>query len=937
MATDERFFDLFRELDRPIAPEAAFAEELYERLTIEAGFGRAAQPGWRRWLRGLPTGLAPRPLILTQRPILLALLALLLAAGVAAAAYIALQGWLSTGPRGIQFSDEFTFSEVYREGGEATEPGPAAVSLFYPEFAIARDGSVLYAVRRPTYPEPTASLVRFTALDSQELAREEVVAYSTLTDPVLWDPSLDPSTFDVGDPFRDGGDTLAVGPNGELFLAIAAYGRERVPKPGAEEQATELRAMDPDLTDDEIARLTSQQPLLGVSLIAMGPDGGRQRVVTSHELEAAGLDIAGRGFSVSVAASASDRLWLKVAVHGPGLSEPHLFQIVDPTGDGDWSDRLVLPLALPASVPASEGVPVPGDAATGPVWFYRGPTAEISTAQTDRSRSVLLPMLASTGEYRIYRISDPNQDGDAADEGEATLVFTAQPGFGDAQMPSVTSRVVVGGGREVVRELLVSALTRPTRISRVGEDGTIIDIARAIDFGPLDVEAAPDGAVFAVVQESGNGERGSTYVVYRLEPVPAGETSIPSTSPSASATLAAESPSASPAAAETITPGIPRIAYTLETFSETEESARIMVVGVDGSGPTELIPGEHNSYFCQSADGSLIGFWSDEEVPHESFVYVANADGTGRRRISEDVGIFWCGFSSRHILIKGRADTAPILRHHLETGEQTELLTDADANRMQADPLGRQYLFVSGVRPATNPPSGAETLELIDVESGERQALHGPLPEDRMFGALTWSADGDLIAYAIGPRPSETEFEPVGPVEVYVQAATGAAARLVQSFEGRLPHLAISSDARHMLVSTASSEAPGALSLVDLATGEARDIAPDATWAGWHPSQPDRFAYATKEVLFLASVDGTSEELARAPAEGICPDCETSGAPAGEWGWGNWMGWSPDGRYIGLPDFAPVIAVIDVETGELAILTGDVGGEALVTGGRWLR
>jgi Tol biopolymer transport system component len=937
MATDERLSDLLRELDRPIAPEAAFAGQLYERLRIEAGFDRAARPGARRWLWGLLTGLAPRPLILTQRPVLLALLALLLAAGVAAAAYIALQGWLSTGPRGIQFSDEFTFSEVYREGGEPLELGLEPLSLFYPEFAMARDGSVLYAVRRPTYPEPAASLVRFTNLDGRGLAREEVLAYSTLTDPALWDPSLDPSTFDIGDPFRDGGDTLAIGPNGELFLAIAAYGRELVPNPGAEEQAAELRAMDPDISDEEIARLTSQQPLLGVSLIALAPDGGRQRVVTSHDLEAAGLDIAGRGFSISVATSAPDRLWLKVAVHGPGLSEPHLFQVVDPTGDGDWSDRLVLPLALPPTVPASEGVPVPGDAATGPVWFYRGPTAEISTAQTDRSRSVLLPMLASTGEYRIYRISDPNRDGDAADEGEATLVFTAQPGFGDAPMPSVTSRVVVDGGREVVRELLVSSLTRPTRISRVLEDGTVIDIARAIDFGPLDVEAAPGGDVFAVVQEPGSGERGSTYVVYRLEPVPAGETAAASTSPSASATLAAQSPSASPAASATITPGVPRIAYTLEIFSETEESARILVVGADGSGPTELIPGEHNSYFCQSADGSLIGFWSDEEVPHESFVYVANADGTGRRQISEEVGVFWCGFSSRYMLIAGRAESGPILRYDLESGDQTELLAGADRNRLQADPDGRRYLFVSGLRPATNPPTGAETLELIDVESGERQALHGPLPEDRMFGALTWSADGELVAYAIGPRPSPDDFEPVGAAEVYVQKATGAAPRLVHRFEGRLPHLAVSGDARHMLVSTASAEAPGALSLVDLGTGEARAIAADATWAGWHPSHPTSFAYATKEVLFLASVDGTSEELARVPAEGICPDCETSGAPAGEWGWGNWMGWSPDGRYIGLPGFAPVIAVIDVETGELAILTGDVGEGALVTGGRWLR
>ncbi len=950
MATDERLFDLFRELERPLAPDPAFADRLFALLRAEAGFVPAARPSWRRWLPTVPAGLMPRPLILTPRLVLLALMALLLTAGVAAAAYIAIQGWLSTGPRGIQFSDEFTFTEVYRDGGDEIEPGPAPLSLYYPQFAIARDGSALYAIRRPAYPDPAASLVRFTNLEGQELVREEILDYSTLTDPALWDASLDRSTFDVGVPFLARGDeALAAGPRGELFLVIAAYGRERVPNPRADEQAAELRAIWPEITDEEIERLTSRRPLLGASLVMLAPDGALQRILTSQELEAAGLEIAGRDFSVSVAAPASDRLWLKVAVQGTRLNsssapviaaaanEPRLFQIIDPNGDGGWSDRLVLPVALPSSVPASPGVPVEGDAATGPWWFSGQPTAEISTAQVNRSRSVLLPMLASTGEYRIYRISDPNGDGDAADEGETTLVFTAQPGFGDAPMPSVTSRVVVDGGGEVVRELLVSSLTRPTRISRVLDDGSVIDIARAIDFGPLDVEAAPDGDVFAIVQEPGTGDTAPSFVIYRLEPVPAGEPTGVSTSPSASATVPAAS-SAPPAASETITPGVPRIAYTLETFSEVEESARIMVVGADGSGPTELIPGEHNSYFCQSADGSLIGFWSDEEVPHESFVYVANADGTGRRKVSEDDAVFSCGFSTDAMLIKGRSDTAPIVRHDLETGEETELLTGVEQNWIQADPKGDRYLFVSGVWPATNPPSGAETLELIDIETGARRALHGPLPEERMFGSLTWSADGELVTFAVGPRPTETDFDPVGRVEVYVQEADGGDARLVHVFDGRLCRLAFSGDARYLLLSRPSSDVPGFVTLVDLGTGEPQAIADEATWAGWHPSDPARFAYATKDVLFLASVEGTSEELARAPADGICPDCESDpSAPAGEWGWGNWMGWSPDGRYIGLPDFAPVIAIIDVETGALRILTGDVGREALVTGGQWLR
>lgn len=112
--------------------------------------------------------------------------------------------------------------------------------------------------------------------------------------------------------------------------------------------------------------------------------------------------------------------------------------------------------------------------------------------------------------------------------------------------------------------------------------------------------------------------------------------------------------------------------------------------------------------------------------------------------------------------------------------------------------------------------------------------------------------------------------------------------------------------------------------LVEVETGEARTLADDAVFGGWHPSKPATFAYATPEALYVATTGRDAREVIQVPPAGICPDCETGGAPPGEWGWGDWMGWSPDGRYIGLPDFAPVLAVIEVETGDLRILTGDV-------------
>lgn len=934
MATDERLFDIFRELERPFAPDPAFAERLYDLLRVEAGFAPSTRPSRRRWLPTFPAGLLPRPLVLSPRLVLLAVLALLLAACVAAVAYIAIQGWLSTGPRGIQFSDEFTFAEVYRDGGDPVEPGPLPPSIYYADFAISHDGSAIYAVRMPTHPEHAATLVRLTGLDDPALRREEVLDYAELTDPALWDPGFDASAVDVGILlYNSDDDTLAAAPDGQFFLAAGAYGRERVPVPGAEEIATEFRALNPAMSEEElqaaIQQLTTRAPVLGAALIVARPDGSRQKVLTIRELVEAGLlPTDGGEASIAMAASAADRLWVKSEVFGDSSARPSLFQVIDPDRDGDWSNRVVLPLALPDAVPAPLALPKPGEEGRLS-WLYRQPTAEVSSSRVDRSRSVLLPMLSTTGEYRIYRLSDANADGDARDEGESELVFTGQPGFGDSKMPNVTSRVVIDGGNEVLRELLVSSLTRSTRLSRVLEDGSVRDIARAIDFGPEDVVAEPDGDIDIVVQGPSGGETGSTFTIYRLTPVPLGQAG-----PSASTSVASSSPSSSVGGLEPLTAGEPRIAYTIESFTE-QETARIMVVGADGSGPAELTPGEHNSGFCQSADGGLMAFWSDEEVPHEPFLYVANANGSGRRKIAEDVGQFWCRFSSEAILLKARAETAPIVRHDLATGEEREVLPGA--RRLEPAPDGQRHLFVGGLDLTRNPPSGEATLEVLDVETGTRTLLHGPVPEDRTFASFAWAPDGSLITYSIGPAPTPQGPQASGPHEIFVVDPAGGEPRLMFSLEAYEPRLALSADARHLLVRAPAQETgQGPLVLVDVQTGEARTIAGGAVFGGWHPSDPGTFAYATPAALYIASTDGEPRELLQVPAAGICPDCGTDGAPAGEWGWGDWIGWSPDGRYIGLPDFAPVLAVVDVETGDLRILTGDAG-EAFVTGSRWWR
>jgi hypothetical protein len=329
------------------------------------------------------------------RPILVAALIVLVLAGVAAAAYLIGTTWLSTGPRGIQFSDEFSFAEVYRDGGLPAEAGPLPHSVAYADFAMSHDGSAIYAVRMPNHPEPAAALVRLTGLDEPTLQREDVLDYADLTDSALWDPGFDASAVDIGIPLVGSDeDSIAVAPDGQLFLVAAAYGHERIPVPGAGDLAKEIRAQWPDMPagelDSQIEQLTTRQPIVNAALIVVRPDGSRQKVLTIDELLETGLLPAeGAEASIGVAASAADRLWATSVVLGEASGMPSLFQVIDPDRDGDWSNRVILPLALPDSIPQPAAS-----------WYYLPPTAEVSSGRVDRSRSVLLPMLSSSGEYR---------------------------------------------------------------------------------------------------------------------------------------------------------------------------------------------------------------------------------------------------------------------------------------------------------------------------------------------------------------------------------------------------------------------------------------------------------------------------------------------------------------------------------------------------------
>jgi hypothetical protein len=66
------------------------------------------------------------------------------------------------------------------------------------------------------------------------------------------------------------------------------------------------------------------------------------------------------------------------------------------------------------------------------------------------------------------------------------------------------------------------------------------------------------------------------------------------------------------------------------------QQAQILTVPVDGRGGVrQLVPGTHNWLGCQSADGRKMTYRSDQEAPHEYFLYLANADGTHAEKVTE--------------------------------------------------------------------------------------------------------------------------------------------------------------------------------------------------------------------------------------------------------------------------------------------------------------
>lgn len=68
-----------------------------------------------------------------------------------------------------------------------------------------------------------------------------------------------------------------------------------------------------------------------------------------------------------------------------------------------------------------------------------------------------------------------------------------------------------------------------------------------------------------------------------------------------------------------------------------------------------------------------------------------------------------------------------LVLHDLETGRETTVAERVD--RLTVSPDGTQIAAVGGLDFTKFPPTGRETLDLLDVDTGEVRQLDGPLGE----------------------------------------------------------------------------------------------------------------------------------------------------------------------------------------------------------------
>jgi len=845
------------EFDLPAVPRTEFVEGLWSRLESEL---RPASPArgalrrsWRSWFA--PIVRSPR------RVAILVVLVLLFVSGVSMATYLGVKGWVATSPRGVQVRNDFHVTRVV---------APSKALGWFWATALSTDGHDLYFV-----PDDGV-IYRVRGVDS---------VHPSAPEPYFNPNSLLTRAFLGGHTWQN----LATAPEGDLFVLgeSSGWGGRRYP--------------------------------LSAAVVDLRPDGSHRSVVTYRELRDGGLlpgsvrtargsgPLVGRNASFAISVPAAHRLWLfaRISLHAqPVGGSPYdvayyLVEVRDPNGDGDWSDRVVRRLRLPASVPGFDG-------RRASQWWY-SPTSE--TAGGDAG-SVLLSAARITDSpggrrlatFRVYRIADRNGDGDLLDHREATKIYEGGEGAAVASRPDASAP-----------EKRVLVLSRLDRISLVSADGRTKDIGRSFP-ATLQLLTGPGGDIYAVEQVGGTEAQ-----VFRVAP---------------------GGGAGSPAVEMRPSPlHLPRSDAPMLTIDKTSASGRSTAwFRLDGSRAGAV--SHHVGDVCRSTNGRVTAFTSDATIAHEPFVYIAPRRSGVPRKVTERALQPVCPFDGRHLVLStaryvGTANVWTLAVYDVRT--EAFFRVASGARDFAMSPNGQELVYVERGR-----HGGA--LVLVDLSSRQRTRLSrtraatdvSPFaPWGGTRGdSLAWSANGQRIAFVTGPRLAPKElwssdgstFWPRHRYVVWVTSTEGRQARPVVVMNGGPPTLSWSKDGTKLLVCSAargpyrgcqgtilpSSRGEfdeSTLRLVYLSRPRYNRVVSigDIAFAGWNPKR-DEFAYADDIGVHLSS--GRT-------IHGFAAN-------------GNWVGWSPDGRYIAMGE-EDRYAIIDVTTGtrhEVDVDTQDVGASA---------
>lgn len=811
---------------------------------------------------------------LNPRYALLALAGVVLAACAAAGAYyISGQNWLSSDPRGVQFSDEFELTRVLQAEQGETVP--------YLEFAGA--GDQLYAVSDPYGPNP--AVVRVATEPGSPPA--EVVRFAALADPALWPEDADVERG-IAPLCCEGRGMLAATPDGEVFVLASLL-----------EESGEQAAGTP------------------AALIVIRPDGSRQRLASLEQLFAESGHDSGTWIGTSIAAAVDGEVWLTSRSLTPEGDAQFTWLLTDPNEDGDWGDVAVRRFELPGlgepPEPAEENYfpeakisAIPGQAGELLVHVRRDGTVHevhrlvadgqfdllFSTDSGTVATTVMIePRLLTAGDEETTELvaaglSAPGRLSTIAGDDEVTDIARAFGAIND---------IAVGGGGEIY--VWAQEVDRPTTLSlyrlRQLEEG------EEPAAGATVVGAATPVAAAAIAIP---GEPGIVYSRQQFDPAvqqilfqPLGGGQPAQLIPGDHAASFCQSPSGE----------------TLAYASDAEVPGELYLhVAGDGEAPRKVTESQVG-YWCLNDRYLLLTSDPPVTTPLDAeLIYfpgqgvidprLHNIESGEERPLPESVDRWLPSRDGgRLLLVTIGEEGESLVSYEVESGETTVLLGPLENSQqfsnLQWSPDGDGVAYVTG------PPAYEER----EVEPGS-YVLHSQDPggepeavyefERQLFPpTVEWSPSGEWFLAQVNT--------PVDCPEI-VDLEAGSQCDQIE------------------------------LQLIEAGSGEASTVTtfPGYLRSFWAPDR-DVFVYAQSdpnfedgldEAFFVMEPGRQPRELLRTePGSGRCPWCEGG------------FGWSPDGRYYGLAELGGVISVLEIETGELTVLVDEP--EDITVTAQWLR